>query len=218
MDFNYAIFDMDGTLVDSMKQWRETGRIYLKKVGIQPTRELLRIIRMKPYEEVSQILNERFGLGLTGVTLENEFFNIMKYSYHMEVVEKTGIRDYLQYLKEMNVQMCVATGTCQELTCYTLEKLGIKRFFEFIITCPEVGKDKNSPLIFEKALERIGGNKDNTVIFEDSLTAIKAATKVGFRTIGVYDETSAKDKREISKLTEQYIYNWESLWNDESIS
>lgn len=89
MDFNYAIFDMDGTLVDSMKQWRETGRIYLKKVGIQPTRELLRIIRMKPYEEVSQILNERFGLGLTGVTLENEFFNIMKYSYHMEVVEET---------------------------------------------------------------------------------------------------------------------------------
>ena len=217
MNFKYAIFDMDGTLVDSMKQWRETGSIYLRKVGIEPTRELIRIIRTKPYEEISQILNERFGLGLTGVSLENEFFNIMKYSYHMEVVEKAGIREYLEYLKEMDVHMCVATGTCQELTCYTLEKLGLKDFFEFIITCPEVGQDKRSPLIFEKALERIGGNKANTVIFEDSLMAIKAATKANFRLVGVYDETSAKDKREINKLAEQYIYSWDTLWKHESI-
>ena len=65
MEFEYAIFDMDGTLVDSMKQWREVGKIYLKKIGIEPTRELLKIIRAKSYEEVSQILNERFGLNLT---------------------------------------------------------------------------------------------------------------------------------------------------------
>ena len=217
MEFEYAIFDMDGTLVDSMKQWREVGGIYLRRMGIEPTRELLKIVRTKSYGEISQIFNERFGLNLTGESLENEFFKIMKYSYHMVVGEKTGIRDYLQYLKEMNVHMCVATGTCQELTCYILEKLGMKDFFEFIITCPEVGKDKRSPLIFEKALEKIGGDKENTVIFEDSLTAIKAATNVGFRTIGIYDETSVKDKREISKLAEQYIYNWASLWCDESI-
>ena len=65
MEFEYAIFDMDGTLVDFMKQWREVGKIYLKKIGIEPTRELLKIIRTKSYEEVSQILNERFGLNLT---------------------------------------------------------------------------------------------------------------------------------------------------------
>ena len=218
MEFEYAIFDMDGTLVDSMKQWREVGKIYLKKIGIEPTRELLKIIRTKSYEEVSQILNERFGLNLTGESLENEFFRIMKYSYHMEVVEKMGIMEYLQYLKEMNVHMCVATGTCQELTCYILEKLGLKEFFDFIITCPEVGKDKRSPLIFEKALERIGGNKTNTIIFEDSLTAIKTATEVGFKVIGIYDEVSAKDKRQICKLTNQYIYSWEELWSCESIS
>ena len=217
MEFEYAIFDMDGTLVDSMKQWREVGSIYLRRMGIEPTRELLKIVRTKSYGEISQIFNERFGLNLTGESLENEFFKIMKYSYHMDVVEKRGIMEYLQYLKEMNVHMCVATGTCQELTCYTLEKLGLKDFFEFIITCPEVGKDKRSPLIFEKALERIGGDKSNTMIFEDSLTAIKAATEAGFKVAGVYDEVSAKDKRQICKLAKEYIYSWEELCSWESI-
>lgn len=207
IDFEYAIFDMDGTLVDSMKQWRQTGSIFLRRIGIEPTGEILKLIRTIPYEAMSQVLKERYGLHYTGVGLENEFFEIMRYSYKNLVDEKQGALAFLKMLKEMGIPMCVATGTCQELTQYTLKKLGMIDYFEFIITCPEVGKDKRSPLIFEKALERLGGQKENTIIFEDSLTAIKAAVQSGFRTIGVYDETSLKDKREIKKLAEQYVYN-----------
>lgn len=218
VDFEYAIFDMDGTIVDSMKQWRESGSAFLRKIGIEPTRDLIKMIRTTPYAEISQILNERYGMNFTGVEIENEFFKIMRYSYKNTVFEKEGVSQFLGYLKSLHIPMCVATGTCQELTQYILEKLNLRDYFEFVITCPEVGKDKHSPLIFEKALERIGGEKGNTIIFEDSLIAIKAATKAHFRTIGVYDETFMEDRKQIKKLAEQYVYSLSDVILGECVS
>ncbi|MDO5519386.1 MAG: HAD family phosphatase [bacterium] len=208
---------MDGTLVDSMRQWRDTGRIFLKKVGIEPRKQLLQLIRTASYEEISKTLNKQYGTDFTGVQLENQFFDIMKYSYKNNVFAKQGVFDFLLYLKGMRVPMCVATGTCRELTEYILNKLGLSNYFEFVLTCPEVGEDKHSPLIFEQALERIGGQKKNTVIFEDSLTAIQSASQAGFRTIGVYDETFIENKEKIAKIAEQYVYSLSELEAGENI-
>ncbi|MDO5292219.1 MAG: HAD family phosphatase [bacterium] len=217
LEFEYAIFDMDGTLVDSMRQWKGAGRIFLNSVGIEPTKQLLHLIRTASYKEVSETLNKQYGTSFTGVELEQEFFNIMRYSYRNNVFVKNGVFDFLRYLKNMEIPMCVATGTCQELTQYILSKLGLCNYFEFVVTCPEVGEDKHSPLVFEEALTRIGGEKENTLIFEDSLTAIKTASKVGFRIIGVYDETFIQDKRQISAIAEKYVYRLSELVAKEHI-
>lgn len=85
-----------------------------------------------------------------------------------------------------------------------LTRLGIRDYFEFVLTCTELGSGKDEPAIFEEALRRLGTAKDETVVFEDAVHAIRTAKKAGFRVVALYDDSAAEDAEEIKEIADRY--------------
>ncbi len=204
----YAIFDFDGTLVDSMQFWRFLGRYYLEDRGIEADEESIRVAEENGFSYTAEFYKNKYGFPETTDEIAEGIKKCLRAGYKSFSL-KPGVMFFLKLLKERGVKMCIATGTNKSMAEETAKRLGIRDYFEFIISCDEVGAWKNNPLVFEKALERLGGNKENTLVFEDSPEAVRTATGAGFKTVGIADEFSFSNAGEIKRLAAFYTYDYE---------
>lgn len=203
-----AIFDFDGTLVDSMQFWRFLGKYYLESRGITADEESIRAAEENSFLYAAEFYKKKYAFEEPAEKIVEEIKNCLREGYKTFSL-KPGAAFFLEFLKNHGVKMCIATGTNKGMAEETAERLGIRKYFEFIISCDEVGVWKSSPLVFEKALERLGEGRENTVVFEDSVGAIRTATGAGFKTVGIADEYSFPYADEIKKLTVLYTYDYE---------
>ncbi|WP_106450472.1 HAD family hydrolase [Trichococcus alkaliphilus] len=208
MKLEAAIFDLDGTLLDSMPIWQGLGENYLLQKKLQPARGLQDALKKMSLPQAAQHFQAVYGLREAEETILSEITTLIADFYRYEVPLKAGVAEYLQKLQAQNVKMCIATATERHLAESALERLGIRKYFSTILTSSEVKAGKEDPLIYQRALEQLGAPSRKTVVFEDALHAIVTATAAGFRVVGVYDETSAQDRERIKALTEQYIYSF----------
>ena len=199
-----AIFDFDGTLVDSMFIWDTIGEDYLRALGKEPHEDLKETFMTLTLEEAAEYYREHYGVKLTVKEIVDGVNSMVEGIYRTKVVLKLGILDYLHWLKENGVKMCVATVTDRYLVEETLERLGILHYFSEVFTCAEVGYGKDKPIIYRKALEHLGTPKEDTFVFEDSLFALKTAKTDGFTTVGVYDRHENRQD-ELKSLANYYI-------------
>ena len=199
-----AIFDFDGTLVDSMFIWDTIGEDYLRTLGKEPHEELKETFMTLTLDEAAEYYRTHYGVTLSVKEIVDGVNAMVEEIYRTRVALKHGVSDFLAQLKENGVRMCVATVTDRYLVEETLERLGILHYFSEIFTCAEVGYGKDKPIIYRKAHEHFDTVKNETYVFEDSLFALKTAKADGFTTIGVYDrhETS-QDK--LKNLADYYI-------------
>ena len=201
MKITGAIFDMDGTLINSMDYWAIVATEYLKSIGLEPPKDTDRDYLengMKswhkracpdiPYEEVSR--------GIYG---------IMEKYYDNHVSLKEGVLEMLERLKAHGVKMCLATATDRFMVEKVLNQLGILEYFSFILTSEEAGLGKRYPLIYEKAREALGTDKETTYVFEDALYAINTCNQNGIKVVGVYDKNVFVGEKEIASLCDYYI-------------
>jgi HAD superfamily hydrolase (TIGR01509 family) len=206
MKLKGAIYDMDGTLLDSMEYWETAGIEYLKRNGIEVSKEVENNILNIGILEFSKICNDSYGMNVTYNEVLDDIHSIMEEKYTTVVELKTGAKEMLERFKQGGVKMCVATATEQKTAKMILKKLGILEYFEDVITTTMVGKNKNFPLIYEKALELLGTEKDETYVFEDALYAIKTAKKHDFKVVGIEDKYAALPTNEIAKLCDYFLY------------
>ncbi|CZQ97244.1 HAD family hydrolase [Trichococcus collinsii] len=208
MKLEAAIFDLDGTLLDSMPIWQGLGENYLLQKKLQPALGLQDALKKMSLQQAAQHFQAAYGLHEAEETILSEIAMLIADFYRYEVPLKAGVAEYLQQLQAQNVKMCIATATERNLAESALERLDIRKYFSTILTSSEVKVGKEDPLIYQRALEQLGAPATKTVVFEDALHAIETATAAGFRVVGVYDETAAQDKERIKALTEQYIYSF----------
>ena len=208
MKLEAAIFDLDGTLLDSMPIWQGLGAKYLLQKKLQPAPGLHDALKTMSLPQAAQHFRAAYGLHEDEETIIGEIETLIADLYRYEVPLKAGAAEYLQTLQEQNVKMCIATATERNLAESALERLGIREYFSTILTSSEVKTGKDNPLIYQRAFEHLGAPLTKTVVFEDALHAIETATTAGFRVVGVYDETAAQDRERIEALTEQYIYSF----------
>jgi len=208
MTMEAAIFDLDGTLLDSMPIWQGLGENYLLQKKLQPASGLQDVLKTMSLPQAAQYFQSAYGLREDEETIIAEIETLLADLYRYEVPLKAGAAEYLQTLQEQNVKMCIATATERNLAESALERLGIRKYFSAILTSSEVKAGKEDPLIFQRAFEHLGAPLTKTVIFEDALHAVETATAAGFRVVGVHDETATKDMERIKALTEQYIYSF----------
>ena len=208
MKLEAAIFDLDGTLLDSMPIWQGLGENYLLQKKLQPAPGLQDALKKMSLPQAAQHFQAVYGLREAEETILSEITTLIADFYRYEVPLKAGVAEYLQTLQAQNVKMCIATATERHLAESALERLGIRKYFSTILTSSEVKAGKEDPLIYQRALEQLGAPTTKTVVFEDALHAIETATAAGFRVVGVYDESAAQDKERIEALTEQYIYSF----------
>ena len=217
MRLQSAIFDMDGTLLDSMPTWRELGPSFLKERGIPVTPEQLHTLRTMTDHEVIPYLQETCGLEMTTEQIMDEIIRRMEDFYTHRVQPKPGLEKFLSILKMEGVWMYVATATHRRLAEKALKTAGIDHYFRGIVTSAEPGTHKrDSADIYEMAMRRLQSNKRDTVVFEDALHAIRTAKAAGFRVAGVYEATAEQDQPEIQRLCDYYIRSYEELVQSET--
>ena len=202
-----AIFDLDGTLLDSMFIWDTIGEEYLRSLGKEPHEDLKETFMTLTLEEAAVYYREHYGVTLSVKEIVDGVNAMVEQTYRTKVTLKPGIAEYLAWLKENGVRMCVATVTDRYLVEETLERLGVRHYFSEIFTCAEVGFGKDKPVIYQKALEHLETEKRDTYVFEDMLFALNTGKTDGFPTVGVYDRHEAHQD-DLKELADYYIFDF----------
>ena len=209
MDKQFAIFDMDGTLIDSMLFWKNLASEYLRSKDVQSVpADILDRIKPMTMSESAALFRQEFGL--TGDP-EAEMNAMMDAHYKNDIPLKPGVQEYLKTLRNMGVRMCVASATAAHLMESCLTRLGIRAYFEFLLSCETVGAGKRSPLVYHASAEMLGAPPGEIAVYEDALYAVQTAKEAGYYVVGVYDESSAKNWLTIETLADERILNWEEI-------
>lgn len=208
MDKKFCIFDMDGTLVDSMPIWKSLGKDYLEARGHRPTQAQLAAMGPMTMLEGAAFLMETFGVAGPPERIIEEMHAVMEGHYRTDIPLKPGVRDYLDRLNGAGARLCVATATAEPLARACLERLGVEDCFDFILSCETVGAGKTRPDVYLEAARRLGSAPGETAVFEDALYAARTAKKAGFYTVGVPEAAYAQDWPALAALADETILDW----------
>ena len=208
-----AIFDLDGTVLNSMYIWDEIGIRYLKKLGIEPDLKFKKEFKELSLRQAAEYYRNYFKIDISMEEIINGVNKMVEGFYFDEVLKKDNVENVLELLKSNGTKMCVATATDKYLVEKALERNGILDYFSEIYTCAIVDAGKDEAKIYDVAREHLGTPLENTVIFEDALYAIKTAKDAGYTVIGIEDVSAKEDREEIKKLCDLYVKDHFELYN-----
>lgn len=207
-----AIFDMDGTIVDSMPYWRNHMFNYLGEYNLHANQDdIERLINQAGsfrfiYDRIKEI-----DESLTWEGMIENYHGRMKKEYESTILLKPYALDYLEKLKEENIPRCIATATPRALFLPMIERLQLDKYFDFFITVPEIGKRKSEPDIYLYCADKFGFAPNDCVVFEDTIQAISTAYDAGFKTVGVFDQASAWAEDKIRQKSTRFIKSYSEL-------
>ena len=193
---HYAIFDMDGTLVDSMPYWRNILAEYLEMPI--PKEYAEKIAALTVSDSIALTVKE-YKLTKNPKVIFDEICEIMYNHYVKDVSIKEGVVQYLQKLQDKNVRMCIASASPQFLIKTVMKKFDIADYFEFICSTEDGFADKRNPDIFLYCADKFKSTPPETAVFEDSYSAIRAALKANFHVVAIYDKSQDKYWDEITR-------------------
>ncbi len=211
MKKQYAIFDLDGTLLDSMYAWKHLGQNYLLSRGIVPPKNLRDILKEQTLEESAEYFKTQLGIPESTEQILAGIHQLIAKEYSENIPPKPFVCEYLKKLHKEKQTLCIATATPAELAVSALKRLELNHFFSFVLDCSEAGNGKNSPDIYLLAAERMGADVEDCVVYEDTLHAARTAKKAGFQVVGVKDRSSLYDAEQLKKLCDRFIVSYSEL-------
>lgn len=202
----FVIFDLDGTLLDSMGFWDGVGRDFLSGYGVTDFDEDFETrVKSMSVNQSSEYFIKKYGLGISVDFVAEAMRDIVADKYRFLAEFKKNAFETVKKLGESGVKMCIATATYASLVKEALTRLGAIDYFEFVLSCNDIGYGKDTPHIYYEAMKRLGGDKKNTVIVEDALHAIRTAKGDGFKVVAVEDRYQAEFKADIVSLSDAYL-------------
>jgi len=209
--FQGAVFDLDGTLLDSMGVWEQIDRDTLGRRGIPVPEDYAQAVALLGFWQSAEYTIRRFGLPDTPQQLTEEWHQMAQDAYRFRVELKPGAREYLSRLRGQGVPLSVATSSHRELFLPTLERHGILDWFDAIVTVSEVSRGKGFPDIYEEAARRMQRMPQECVVFEDLPDALRGARDGGFYTVGVFDSYSKDEEMRLRQMSDRFIYDFREL-------
>lgn len=206
-----AIFDLDGTLLDSMEVWDTFGEDYLTGRGLTPPSGLREILKPLSMMQTAEYFIASYGVPDSPQQIIEEINRRIARHYEEVFELKPGVRAFLDMLKERGIPMCVATATDRPLVEPALKRLGIYDYFKAIFTCTELCTGKDCPDIYLKARELLGTELAHTYVFEDALHAALTAKKAGFPLVAVSDSVFWAEKEKLMAAADLYISSFTEL-------
>lgn len=200
-----VIFDVDGTLLDTMHVWTDSGARYLASLGIEAEEGLGDKLFCMTVDMGAVYLKENYGLSQTVEEIKKGVNGMVETYYFEEADFKPGALELMTLLRDAGIPMTIATSTDKYCILAAFDRLGYTDWFKAIYTCSEVGASKSEPKIFFEAIKAMGTKPEDTWLFEDGLYSIKTAKAEGFKIVGVYDAVSAADQEEIKALSDVYV-------------
>lgn len=203
-----AIFDMDGTIVDSMWVWDDIDYEYLRKHGLAVPNTLKDDIAHLNFHQVALYFKNTFCLPYEPDEIEEHWNEMALEAYKTKVKLKPGVLEFLEELRRKNIKIALATSNNTLLLEACLKANNIYDFFESITLTSEVSRGKDFPDVYLLSADKLSVRPEDCIVFEDLLPAIQGAKKAGMKVIGVYDEYSKEQhnsmKAEADKFIESY--------------
>lgn len=218
MDKNYVIFDMDGTLLESMKQWRRLMRDYAEGIGLEWTEQITLDVDALSVREAAQYFVDRHAVEENVDEILRINFERMRHYYAHDVYIKEGVLEYLDHLRDQGVRMSVATATHRDLALPVLERLDLMQYFDELVSVSDVNVSKNEPDIYLRCAEHWGQPPEHIAVFEDAPYALRTAAAAGFYTVLMYDEVFAIEQREILDLADVAVSRMDQLLDHEELT
>lgn len=210
MDFEAAIFDLDGTLLNSMDIWEKIDRDFLQKRGLAVPEHYITEICSRSFEEAAQYTIDLFGLSQSIHEIIGEWNEMAAFEYAHHVGLAPHALDYLLRLKGLGVKLAVATGLPEMLYLPCLENNSVRRLFDAVCSTDEVRRGKEFPDVFELAAKKSGVVPARCLVFDDVLPAVRSAKEAGMLACGVYDKYSAAHRHEIERIADCYLLDFQS--------
>jgi len=206
-----AIFDMDGTLLDSMGEWRKLNGSFVREQGIELTPEHEKDLLSMSGMMVVGYVKEQFGIETKFSTLLERSSRLMEPVYVAGVPLKPGAAAYLERLRARGVKCVIATATPARLALIALNKTGLVRDLDYIFSTDMVGGSKAEPEFYDRLCTLIGEKKEDCVMFEDALYAMKGARAAGLGVVGITDMTNERDRAAIEQVCDVVIDSYDEL-------
>jgi len=200
-----AIFDIDGTLLDSMPAWDNVAADFLKSRGVTPKPGLNDGMRKLGGHQIPAYFKAEYGLHESEEGIQAGIRALLAEFYFHKAQLKDGAIQVLEALRGRGIKMCVATATERELVEPALRRCGILPYFGRVFTCPEEQTHKSDPDIYLSAAKFLGTEVSDTLVFEDALYAIRTAKTAGFPVAAVYDLSAGHREAEIRRLCDVYL-------------
>nr|WP_296108639.1 HAD family phosphatase [uncultured Terrisporobacter sp.] len=210
-NFKGAIFDLDGTIIDSMGIWEKIDIKFFEEINIPMPLDYIKIINNMSFEESAIYTIKRFNLKESKENLIERWNQMAMFEYAHNIKLKPNVRTYLEKLKENNIKIGLATASPQELYESVLKNNKIYDYFDAFTTLQEVKKDKNYPDIYLLTSEKLGICPEECAVFEDILIGINTCKKANFKTVGVYDKYAVNDLEKIKNSCNRFIYDFKEL-------
>ena len=198
-----AIFDVDGTLLDSMYVWETIGERYLRSLGMEPKENLWVTFRTFTLPQAAQYYQTHYGVELSTEEIMAGINALVEKMYFQEVRLRPGVRELLSALEKAGVKMAIATATDRYLAEAALKREGVLSYFQDILTCQDYGS-KESPHIYLAARDCLGTPKAHTWVFEDACHGAEAANRAGFPVLGIRDP-SEHDQQKLKEVSSFYL-------------
>ena len=199
-----AIFDIDGTVIDSMQTWDEVSEAFLRNKGITPPPDLNDQLREMGGYDIPLYFKDVYNIPDSTEKIAMTLKEMIKNRLEFHTPLKEGAVEVLAMLKEQGIKICAATASEREYVVPALRRLGVIDYFERVFTCYEEATSKNCPEIYITSAEFLGTDISDTLVFEDALYAIKSAKRAGFPVVGLYDFSSDNQQDEIKDWSDFY--------------
>lgn len=210
-DYTAVIFDLDGTLVDSMWIWEQIDIDFLVERGHELPADLQKAIEGCSFTETAHYFKERFNLEEDIETIKSIWIDMSKTFYAEKIFLKKGIQELLDLLKEKGIKMGIATSNSRELAESVLMNNNIRDYFEVLVTSCDVKKGKPEPDVFLKAAELMNVSPEECLVFEDTHAGVIAGKSAGMGVIAIYDALSEEYMDDIKASADHYLMCYSEL-------
>ncbi|MDR3172168.1 MAG: HAD family phosphatase [Treponema sp.] len=204
-----VIFDLDGTLIDSMGVWERIDGAFLRNRGIEVPSDYGEAIRALGFRQTAQYTIRRFGFSDTEEALMAEWHEMARHEYETRIPLKPYAKEYLRSLQANQVKLGIATAAPPALYEAVLRHHRIRDFFEVICSTDEVGRGKAYPDLFLHTAARLNTAPEHCLVFEDILQAIESARRAGMMVYGIYDDASRKDWEAITRTADGALFDFQ---------
>lgn len=188
---NYSIFDVDGTILDSMEVWNTLASQYVQSLGKVPEKNIDEIVSDMSLEQSATYLKNHYKINKQEERIISEILNFISDFYEYEVNLMPGFKEFISHYDSINV---IGTSCDEELVKIALNRLGVLNYFEDIITCSKVNKSKDDSDFYLACAQALKQRPEDIVVFEDVDYCIDVARKVGFKVIKIKDWRDLNEK------------------------
>ncbi|QNM05738.1 HAD family hydrolase [Qiania dongpingensis] len=206
-----VIFDLDGTLVDSMGMWKDIDIEFLGRFHIPLPEDLSDAVEGMSFSETAYYFKERFQIPMSLQEIKDCWNQMALYQYSHEVPLKPGVKAFLEYLKKRGIPMGIATSNSRELVTAVTDALNISEFFSVIAVGCQVAKGKPAPDIYLCVAESLGEKPEHCLVFEDVPAGILAGKRAGMTVWAVADGYSETVREEKKRLADGFIETYSEI-------